>query len=247
VEDLLANLTDPLAIRDCGAVRLVIFNRPEKRNALTAEMRRAFATALRDASDDSAVHAVIVTGAGGTFSAGIDLGELRTIGTQPRVRPNPGEAARASEKPLIAAVDGFCITGGLEIALSCSFIVASNRAKFTDTHARVGGFPSWGLSALLPRAIGVRRARQMALTGAPIEASTALAWGLINEMTTPERLLPRCLEIAGSATNCNRESLRRQFRLLDRNEGEPLGAALANENAESESWIAHLAQTRPPT
>jgi enoyl-CoA hydratase len=247
MEDMLANLTDPLGIRDCGAVRLVIFNRPEKRNALTAEMRRAFAAALRDASDAEGVHAVIVTGTGGTFCAGIDLGELRTIGTQPRVRPNPGEAARASKKPLIAAVDGFCITGGLEIALSCSFIVASDRAKFTDTHARVGGFPSWGLSALLPRAIGVRRARQMALTGAPIDAPTALAWGLVNEITTPEQLLPRCLEIASTADQCNRESLRRQFELLDRNEGEPLGTALANESAESESWIAHVAQPRLTT
>jgi enoyl-CoA hydratase len=244
VEDLLINLAGPLATRDCGATRLVIFNRPEKRNALSADMRRAFAAALQEASDDERIHAVIVTGAGGTFSAGIDLNELRTIGTQPRVRPNPGEAARAVTKPIIAAVDGSCITGGLEIALSCSFIVASDRARFTDTHARVGGFPSWGLSALLPRAIGVRRARQMALTGVTVEAPMALAWGLINEITTPEQLLPRCLEIAQAAANCNRESLRRQFQLLNRNEGEPLGVALTNESAESESWIAHLTQQR---
>jgi enoyl-CoA hydratase len=244
MEAMLDNLEGTVATRDLGAVRLVVFNRAEKRNALSAEMRRAFAHALREANEDASINAVIVTGTGGVFSAGIDISELRSVDMLPPVRPNPGEAARSFSKPLIAAVDGACITGGLEIALSCSFIIASDRAKFADTHARVGGFPSWGLSALLPRAVGLRRSRYMALTGAVIDAQTALAWGLVNEITHPVDLLPRCLEIAKTGEGCNPESLRRQFGLLDRNEGESLVVALANERQESDRWIAHLAERR---
>jgi enoyl-CoA hydratase len=92
-------------------------------------------------------------------------------------------------KPLIGAVNGVAITGGFELALNCDFLVASERAKFGDTHARVGVMPGWGLTVLLPQAIGVRRAREMSFTGNFMDADEALSWGLVNHVVPHADLL----------------------------------------------------------
>lgn len=197
VDALVADTAAPLVTLTRGATQLIIFNRPEARNALTRDMRRAFAQALSEADADAGVRAVVLTGAGGTFCAGVDLKESRAA-PAPMVRPHPGEALRSMRKPVIAAVDGACVTGGLEIALACSFIVASTQARFADTHGKVGLFPAWGLSVMLPGAIGARRARQMMLTGAFIDAERAFAWGLVNEIVAAAQVLTRCLELANA-------------------------------------------------
>ena len=100
--------------------------------------------------------------------------------------------------PRIGAVNGPAVTGGLELALGCDFLVASERATFADTHARVGVMPAGGMTIRLPELIGVNRARQMSLTGDFVDATTACAWGLVNEVVPHERLLSRALELAGS-------------------------------------------------
>lgn len=235
LETLLAGSQEPLAVTDRGPVRVLIFNRPAARNALSVAVRQAFAREAQEAEADPAVKALIVTGAGGAFSAGVDLKEA-AAGPRPLVRPNPGEVLRAMTKPSIAAVDGPCVTGALEIALSCSFIIASDRARFADTHAKVRLFPAWGMSALLPRAIGVRRARQMTLTGEFIDAGTALSWGLVNEVTTPDALLPRCAELAEAILGCDEASARAQLALLNRTEAAPLADALAAEAEALGRW-----------
>jgi enoyl-CoA hydratase len=120
--------------------------------------------------------------------------------------PNPGEAIRALQKPVIAAVNGPCATGALEMALSCSFVIASEQARFADTHAKVGLFPRWGQCTLLTQAVGLRRARQLMLTGQFIDAPQALQWGIVNEIVAADRLLARCLKlgeaIAASNSKC---------------------------------------------
>src|SRR5205823_5422224 len=93
-------------------------------------------------------------------------------------------------KPVIGAINGFAITGGLEIALACDFLVASERARFGDTHARVGVMPGWGLTVLLPQAIGVRRAREMSYSGNFLDAAEALQFGLVNHVVAHDELLP---------------------------------------------------------
>jgi enoyl-CoA hydratase len=119
-------------------------------------------------ADDPSVRAVVLTGAGTAFCAGLDLRELGKSGANLRLvgpaagRPRPW---RATTKPVIGAVNGPAVTAGLEIALTCDFLIASEQASFGDTHARVGVLPGWGLSYLLPQAVGVRRAREMSLTG----------------------------------------------------------------------------------
>ena len=95
-----------------------------------------------------------------------------------------------TSKPIIGAVNGVAVTGGLELVLNCDFLVASERARFADTHARVGVHPLWGLTVLLPQAIGIRRAREMSATGNYVDARLALEWGLVNWVHPDDRLIP---------------------------------------------------------
>jgi enoyl-CoA hydratase len=240
VEALVAGSKEPLVAATRDGVRFLIINRPEVRNAMSYDLRRTYAVEVEAAEADEAVKVVVVTGVAGQFSAGVDLKDQRANPGRPMFRPHPGEATRAMGKPIIAAVDGYCLTGGLELALSCSFVIATDRARFADTHAKVGLFPAWGLSALLPSAIGVRRARQMSLTGEMIDANRAYDWGLINEITSPDRLLPRCMEIAAALMACNERSVRTQLRLMAAHDGAPLETALAAEGAAVERWRARI-------
>src|SRR5438105_2184283 len=126
----------------------VTMNRPEARNALSAELRSALPRALRAMDDDDGVDVVILTGTDPAFCAGLDLKEL---GSRPRtdgpVTNDPVVSGPWPKmtKPVIGAVNGVAITGGFELALNCSFLVASEHASFADTHARVGVMPGWGL------------------------------------------------------------------------------------------------------
>jgi len=131
--------------------------------------------------------------------------------------------------PVIAAVNGACVSGGLEVALACSFIVASDRARFADTHARVGLLPSWGLSAMLPQAVGVRRARQMTMTGDFISPERALEWGLVNEVVRHEQLLGRAFQLAASMEGLAESTRRTAIALYARGEGAPLTTGLGLE------------------
>ena len=232
-DGLTTGQNSPLVVITRANTRIIAFNRPDARNALTRDMRRAFAAVLAEADADEGVSAAIVTGVGGAFCAGVDIKESRATPAA-MVRPHPGEALRAFGKAVIAAVDGPCITGGLELALSCSFIIATARTTFADTHAKVGLFPTWGQTALLPRAIGVRRARQMMLTAAPIDAGTALGWGLVNELVEPSLLLTRCLALAEAMAVLDQRLLRRELALLDQDGS--IEAAIEAEAAAAARW-----------
>lgn len=218
-----------LRIADDGAVRLLTLDRPEARNALDSALRRALTRALRAAEADPEVRAVVLTGTDPAFCAGLDLREVMAAGSYVPERVNPAQQARACRTPVIAAVNGACYTGALEVALSCAFLVASERARFADTHVRIGLIAGWGGSALLPAAVGVRRARQLMLTGEPIDAATALQWGLVNEVVAHERLLPRALEIARAVAAADPHPVRTTMTLLAAGEGAPTAHALGLE------------------
>jgi len=115
------------------------------------------------------------------------------------------------------------------VALASSFVIASDRSRFVDTHIKIGRFPGWGLATLLASAIGARRARQMALTGEFIDARIAYDWGIANEITTVEGLLPRCLELAAAIAACDEAAVRTYLNLSARSEGRETDAALAAE------------------
>jgi enoyl-CoA hydratase len=192
-------MNDHLRSKDIGAVRVLTIARPDAKNALDAPLRRALRSAFRAAERDDSVRAVILTAADPVFSAGVDFKSIeRGPDSAAGSGDNPAVALRAVRKPVLCAVNGACVSGALEIALSASFIVASERARFADTHALLGVAPTWGLSALLPRAIGLRRARELSVTGRFIDADEALSIGLVNHVVPHEHLRERALELANS-------------------------------------------------
>lgn len=185
---------------DHGAVRVLTLNRPDARNALSKDLIRALYAALRTADTDDAVQAVVLTGAGPAFCAGVDLKEAARDGLDyfEEFRSQSCiTAVREMRTPIIGAINGATFTGGLEMALGCDFLVASERAVFADTHARVGILPGGGMTALLPRVVGLAMARRMSMTGEVIDAARAERVGLVTEVVAHDRLLERALELAG--------------------------------------------------
>lgn len=234
-DQLVDGRADELVVTDLQAIRVIVFNRPSVRNAMSNTMKQALVAGLAEAAEDESVRAVVLTGAGNCFSAGADIKEL-LAGAQP-IRPHPGEALRAFSKPVIAAVDGPCATGALEVALSCSFILASAGARFADTHAKVGLIAGWGMSALLPRAIGRRRAIQMMSTGEFIDAATALRWGLVNEVVEGD-VVARAVGVANSIVRNPRASVEAQIAAMFKGDGATLDEALAIEEQMKQAWRA---------
>lgn len=221
-------------VRDAGIV-VVRFAHAPTRNALDRATRSELIDRLDDWEADDDVRVIILTGIDPAFTSGVDVTQLRAAGYRPLQR-NPAETLRAMGTLTIAAVNGACVSGGLEIALGCSFIIASERARFADSHARLGIVPGWGLSAALPAAIGVARARQMSATGAFIDAGVARSWGLVNEVVPHAALMARCHELATVAVGIDRDASRAVMRLYRVGQDAALDAALVEERAVAERW-----------
>lgn len=189
----------PLLVQDDGPVRLITLNRPEARNALSGELIRALHAALVACDRDEQVRAVVLTGTDPAFCAGLDLKEAARDGAAYFTQYDDASCitqVALLRTPVIGAVNGATFTGGLEIALGCDFLVASERAVFADTHARVGVLPGGGLTARLPAIVGQGHARRMSLTGEVVDAATALRMGLVTEVVPHGRLLSRARELA---------------------------------------------------
>jgi enoyl-CoA hydratase len=213
-------VTDVALLEVSERVATVTLNRPEARNALSTELIRMLALLVGEADARDDVDVLILTGTDPAFCAGLDLKELGTDGgplkraseqpapgtvTAPRARKGP---TLPTSKPIIGAVNGAAVTGGLELALNCDFLVASERARFADTHARVGVHPLWGLTVLLPQAVGIRRAREMSATGNFVDARTALEWGLVNHVVTHDELLPTARRLAAGIASSDQRAVR---------------------------------------
>ena len=170
-------------------VGTITLNRPEVRNALSAEVTNLLDDAIVELDGRSDVGAIILTGADPAFCAGFDLRslstELRSV-QQERLRSPAKHLGLVPEHqtPMIGAINGAAVTGGLELAMSCDFLIASERARFADTHARVGVVPGGGMTIRLPELIGLDRARRMSFTGDFIDAETAQRWGLVVEVVS---------------------------------------------------------------
>jgi enoyl-CoA hydratase/carnithine racemase len=185
---------------DSGAVRVLTINRPAARNAFSPDLSGALYTELREADDDPSVRSVVLTGADPAFCAGVDLKEAQRLGpsyfeqfqTQNCIRQT-GEM----RTPIVGAINGAVFTGGLEMALGCDFLIASERAVFADTHARVGILPGGGMTARLPQVVGAAMARRLSMTGEVVDAARAEQIGLVTEVVPHDRLLTRAVELAG--------------------------------------------------
>ena len=237
-------MSDVLKIeRECdGALAILTLNRPEAMNALSAELRAALAEALDELAKDGEARAVILTGSGRAFCAGLDLKELGESGGPGASLDGGSDVLKAIERfpgPVIGAINGFAITGGFELALACDVLLASSDARFADTHARVGIMPGWGLSQKLSRAIGIYRAKEISLTGNFVPAEQAAEWGLVNRVVAPDELLDAARALAQDMLSCVPEVLRSYKRVIDEGfattfeEGLRLEGRIAREHAKS--------------
>lgn len=212
-----------------GSVLVVTLNRPDARNALNIALTRAIHRQLDSFEADSELKVMVITGADPAFCAGLDLKDF-SAPDSPR-----GEVAAmidrfpAMSKPVIAAANGPAMTGGLELAMGCDFIIASERARFGDTHTRIGALAGGGTTARLPRRVGAGWAKQMSLTGIPIDAQTALRIGLVNEVVPHDQLLARVMELAETIAGYDAEIVGICKSVIDRGLSTTLSEALAIE------------------
>jgi enoyl-CoA hydratase len=224
-------------------VATITLNRPESRNALNRELRATLPKVVLDADNNDEVDVIIITGADPAFCAGLDLKELGAGGNNEEVVvPESGDGTRRGPfgptvKPVIGAINGACITGGFELALECDWLVASERARFADTHARVGLQPGWGLSVLLPEAVGYRRARELSTTGNFLDAETALQWGLVNHVVPHVELLPFCRRLGLDIVSNDQGAVRAILETYDENELLDGRSAWHNEARNARKWI----------
>ncbi len=223
-----------------GNVAVVTMNRPEAMNALSSALREELAKAMVAVDADDSIHAVVLTGAGQrAFTAGLDLKELGAQGlgaaNAETAQANPVKAIEQCRKPVIGAINGVAITGGFEVAVACDILIASENARFADTHARVGIMPGWGLSQKLSRLIGISRAKELSLSGNFLDAQTACAWGLVNRVVPAEELLPAAKKLAADIASADPGMIQAYKRLIDDGYAVPFGEAMALEHERSSS------------
>jgi enoyl-CoA hydratase len=214
---------EKLLVSDRDSVRTITINRPEKLNALNREVLRDLSAAFRDARSDGRVRAVILTGAGEkAFVAGADIAELAEKSPQSGKEQTllGQEILRHIEvfpKPVVAAINGYALGGGCELALACHLRVCAPKAKIGLPEVKLGIIPGYGGTQRLPRLIGRARALEMILSGEPIDADTALDWGLVNRIApsvqetcaTAHALLEPMLKRAPLAIGAALEAVRR--------------------------------------
>ena len=243
-------MSDVVLVDVAARVATITLNRPEVRNAISGALLLDLAHAVGDVEADDTIDVTILTGADPAFCAGADLREVAA--GRPPDAPAPGADDRYERdemgkfrfrgpfpprtKLLIGAINGPAITGGFELALNCDLLVASERARFADTHARVGIMPGWGLTVLLAEAVGLRRARELSATGNFLSAEQAHAWGLVNHVVAHDELLPAARALALSAVHNDQTAVRRMLRTYDEIAGSVYDAAWAIEDTVNRGW-----------
>lgn len=226
---------------ESGATAVITLNRPDARNALTGTLIVQLREALAAADADSTVGAVVLTGADPAFCAGVDLRMLGRTGGWDDVNV-PGVPTGFPwvplSKPIIGAINGATVTGGLELALACDILIASDRARFADTHARVAMVPAWGLTGRLPAAVGWGFARRMSLSGNFVDAQTALRVGLVTEVVAHDDLLPSALALAADIGGNNQRAVAALLTSYREAQQHGLGPELDTEAEHSAAWMA---------
>lgn len=220
-------------------IAIITLNRPDRRNSINRELLAGLYDAIDEVSRNDEIKAAIITGNGKSFCSGIDLSvigkenlfDIRGDGID---LPDVFSACR---KTIIGAVNGHAITGGFEIALNCDFLIASENAKFADTHAKVGIHPGWGMTQLLQQAVGKRMAKQMSLTCQFINAEQALRFGLVNEVVPHDDLMKRSLEIAAQICENRSDMITTVRDLINYRDTASMGQALAHERERFRRFI----------
>jgi enoyl-CoA hydratase len=205
-----------LKVERADAVMILTLDRPRARNALNLDLTRALRAEFAAFDADASLRTMVISATDPAFCAGLDLKDFSDANS-----PRGEVSALLSEfphrhKPVIGAINGAAMTGGLELALGCDFLIASERAVFGDTHSKIGALAGGGMSSRLPHTIGYRWAKQMSFTCLPIDAATACRIGLVNEVVAHEALLPRALELAQAIALWDTELIATVKDVLDR-------------------------------
>lgn len=224
-------------------IATVTLNRPDKLNAYTVDMGEEIVDAFAALQDDDAVRAVILTGAGRGFCAGVDLDHLKEQASATESSgPRLGEERLVREfpltlldypKPVIAAINGHAIGVGITMVLPADIRLAASGAKLGLTFAKMGILPGLGSTCLLPRLVGAAKARELVLTASVIQAEEAAAIGLVNRVVPPDALMPLAREMATQMAACKPEVLRAAKGLLAAGEAEAVAAAMGREQQAS--------------
>jgi enoyl-CoA hydratase len=233
----------PLIAERRDRILLITLNRPDARNAVNLAMAEGMAAALDELDGNDELSVGVIAGEGKGFSSGMDLKAFAT-GERPWAgdRGFAGIVQKPSEKPVIAAVEGFAVAGGLEIALACDLIVAARGARLGIPEARRGLVAAGGALRQLPRRLPAAIAMELALTGETITAERAAELGLVNRLVDPGKALDAALELAGRvaenaplALRASKTILRQQWSWDDqtfwREQGEIVGPVFASEDA----------------
>lgn len=230
-------MSTPLMVRREGAVGILELARPEKFNCLSMAVWQAIGAALTEFErPGSGVRVILIQAQGKHFCTGADLDEVQGlradaaqlaefIGCGHRVL----QAMEGSELPIVAACHGLCLAGGLELMLGCDMIFAAESARFGDQHAQFGLIPGWGGSQRLARLVGLRRAMDLYFSARWLDAPTALAWGLVNEVVADDALQAHALSWCTTAAERSAPGLALMKRLARQGLDRPLSEALALE------------------
>ena len=193
-------MTETILYEKDDGIAIITLNRATKRNAINDEMRDALIEALRDATDDDSVRVVIITGGTEVFSAGRDLKDRPPVRLWDQISPRRTYSyyhiIEDMGKPVIAAIAGYCLAGGLELACTCDIRIAAENALIGDAHARFGVFPGGGNTQRLPRIIGVAKAKELIFSGEPVDAKEAERIGLVNKVVPTASLLEEAKKMA---------------------------------------------------
>lgn len=194
-------MSDLVRMEKKGAVVILTLNRPDALNALNRELLEALAGSIACVAQDEEAGALVMTGEGRAFAAGADIGQMRALSAREaeafsRLGHDTFAGLEALSIPTLAAVNGFALGGGCELALACDWIFASEKARFGQPEVALGLLPGFGGTSRLPRRVGIAWAKQMILTGDPIRAEEALRIGLANRIFAPEDLLDQSLACA---------------------------------------------------
>lgn len=235
--DAMANVTvaSPVLVEREDAIGVIVLNRPEKRNALDLEMRRAIAEAVIALEEDAVVRAIVIAGSGGVFAAGADLNLLVDKGAQQVADIDLGQywaPLAKSAKPLIAAVEGFALGAGCELAMMCDFIVADATTRLGQPELKVGIMPGAGGTQRLVRTVGKPVASMMLMCGEMLTGERAYQLGLVADLVGEGKTLERAKELAQRAACMPPKAIRATKRVLADGPDLPLEAALALENRE---------------